>query len=99
MGCACNKKEEIKIEKLVKNNTFETFMNHCCKNKRIIGLFIIIFIIIFLFIIFRDKKNNDDYLILPRGSIIGSSEEYIVDLPISEQMRLLRESLCKRYMP
>ncbi len=99
MGCACNKKEEKKVEKLVKNSKFETFVNHCNKNKGIIGFLLLILVIIFLFIIFKNNKTNDSYLVLPRGSIVGSSEEYIVDLPITEQMRLLRESLCKGYVP
>uniref|UniRef100_A0A6C0HUM5 Uncharacterized protein n=1 Tax=viral metagenome TaxID=1070528 RepID=A0A6C0HUM5_9ZZZZ len=82
MGCGCNKKEEVKVEKLVKNSKLETFANHCNKNKGIIGFLILILIIIFLFMIFKDNKNNG-YLVLPRGSIVGRRGEYTVDLSLS----------------
>jgi len=91
MGCGCNKKEEEKVEKLVKNSKFETFANHCNKNKGLIGFLILILIIIFLFIIFKKKHS---YLVLPRGSIVGSSEEYNVNLPIGQQILQMRDSLC-----
>ncbi len=80
MGCGCNKKEEVKIEKLVKNSKFETFVNHCNKNKGIIGFFILILIIIFLFMIFKDNKNSNGNLVLPRGSIVGRKGDYTINL-------------------
>ncbi len=77
MGCGCNKKvEEMKKTKM------ETFMNHCNNNKWIVGFLILVLIIILLFIIFR--QNNKQYIVLPKGSIVGSPVEYNVDLNLPQ---------------
>jgi hypothetical protein len=55
MGCGCNKKEEVKIEKLVKNSKLETFANYCNNNIWIIGLFILGLIIIILYMVMKMK--------------------------------------------
>ncbi len=74
MGCACNKKvEEMKKSKM------ETFMNHCYNNRWIFGIFIFILIIIFILLIL--KQDEKQYIVLPKGSIVGSPKEYIIDLP------------------
>jgi len=77
MGCGCNKKvEELKKTKM------ETFMNHCYNNRWIFGIFILVLIIIVLFIIFI--QNNKQYIVLPKGSIVGSPVEYNVDLNLEQ---------------
>ncbi len=80
MGCGCNKKEDVKVEKLVKNSKLESFAKHCYNNKWIFGIFILIIIIIILYIITNNEPKNE-FIVLPPGSIRPNVDGYNVDLP------------------